>query len=144
MVLRNVERGEVVEVVLDLRTRGDVEARAAEQRLDAQPRARHRVQPSRLLAPSRERDIDAAFDEPTLDVGALELRAARLDGAGQLLLRLVDARPGRGTLGGWHAAALPQLLGEGPPLAEPAHAHALERGRIRRGRNLGARRGGEG
>ena len=35
MVLRHVERGEVVEVVLDLRAVGDLEAERAEQRLDA-------------------------------------------------------------------------------------------------------------
>ena len=38
MIRRDVERFEVVEVVLDFRTRGDLEAGAAEQRLDAQPR----------------------------------------------------------------------------------------------------------
>ena len=44
MVLRRVERGEVVEVVLDLGAVGDVEAERAEERLDALQRARDRMQ----------------------------------------------------------------------------------------------------
>ena len=35
MILRRVERGEIVEIVLDLRAVGDREAQRMEQRLDA-------------------------------------------------------------------------------------------------------------
>ena len=58
MVLRHVERREVVEVVLDLRTVGDVEAERAEQRLDALQRARDRMQRSGVDAAPRQRDVE--------------------------------------------------------------------------------------
>ena len=51
MIRRDVERFEVVEVILDLRTCRDIEAGAAKQRLDAQPRLGDRMQAARLLAP---------------------------------------------------------------------------------------------
>ena len=50
MIGGDVERFEVVEVVLDLRTRGHLEAGAPEQGLDAQARPGHRMQATGLLA----------------------------------------------------------------------------------------------
>src|SRR5579864_1385657 len=130
MILRDIERGEIVEVVLDLRPRGNVEPGATEQGLDAQPRARHRVQSSRLLSPARKGHVDATLVKLALDVCALELRATRLECALQLLLRLVDARTGRRPLAGRDRAERLQLLGEGSLLAEPAHACLFERAGI--------------
>ena len=68
-----------MEVVLDFRTFCDIEARTAEQRLDAQPRLGHRMQPAALLAAAGQRHIDAAGGQLRLDGRALKLRAARLD-----------------------------------------------------------------
>src|SRR5579864_9038246 len=130
MILRDIERGEIVEVVLDLRSRGNVEPGATEQGLDPKARARHRVQPSRLLSPARKGHIDATLVELALDVCAPELRATRLECALQLLLRFVDARTGRRPLAGRNRAERLELLGEGPLLAEPAHARLLERAGI--------------
>ena len=56
---------------------GDLEAGAAEQRLDAQPRLRDRMQPAALLAAARQRDVDAPGGELALDVGAARAPRAR-------------------------------------------------------------------
>ena len=58
MVLRRVERGEVVEVVLDLGTVGDGEAERAEQRLDAFQRARERMQAAAAATAAGQRDVE--------------------------------------------------------------------------------------
>ena len=130
MVRRDVERLEVVEVVLDLRPGGDLEAGAAKDLLDAQPRQSDRMQAAALLAPSRQRDIDAPGGELALDLRALQRLAPRLDGGLHALLGLVDALAGRGPLGGRQAAQGLQLLGEGAFLAEPAHPRLIERAEI--------------
>ena len=147
MIGGDVERLEVVEVVLDLRTRGDLEAGAPEQRLDAQARPGDRVQAARLLAAPGQRHVDAPGGELALDVGArCELRAPRLDAPpAPRCLRLVDARARRGPLGS--ATALPerlQLLGERALLAQPAHAHVFERREVAAGGDLGAAPGRSG
>src|SRR5579863_5218066 len=80
VIRREVERLEIVEVVLDLRTGGDLEAGAAEELLHAKPRERHRMQAPALLAASRQRDIDTAGSELALDVRTCQCLAARLDG----------------------------------------------------------------
>ena len=77
MIGRDVQRLEVMKVILDLRPLGDLEARTPENLLDAQTRLRDRVQSAGALAPSGQRDIDGAGREPAVDRGALELvRAA--------------------------------------------------------------------
>ena len=53
MVLRVVERGEVVPVGLDLRAVGDLEADRAPDRLDALPGADHRVDAAAAAAARR-------------------------------------------------------------------------------------------
>ena len=72
MVRGDVERLEVVPVVLDFGTVLDREAGVAEQRLDAPARAGHRVQAAGLLAAARQRHVDAARGQLALELGALE------------------------------------------------------------------------
>src|SRR5271163_3398939 len=55
MVRRNIERLEVMEVVLDLRPRGYLKARLHENPLDAQTRASDRMYAALLLPPARQR-----------------------------------------------------------------------------------------
>ena len=52
------------------------------------------------------------------------------------LLRLVDPLAGRGPLGRRQRAERLQLLGERAFLAEPAHAHLIERGEVAARGNL--------
>src|SRR5487761_202536 len=100
MVRREIERLEVVEIVLDLRTRGDLEARAAEDLLHAQPRQSDRMQPAALLAAARQGDIDTAGGVLALDLRARQCLAPRLDGGLHALLGLVAPLASRGPLGG--------------------------------------------
>ena len=67
MIGRDVQRLEVVEVVLDFRTRGDLEAGAPEERLDAQARLRDRMQPAALPRRAGQGDIDAPGGQLRLD-----------------------------------------------------------------------------
>jgi hypothetical protein len=83
-----------------------------------------------LLATTRERDIDAAGGELSLEGAARERRAARLDGGLHLSLHLVAARTRSRALGSAEAAERFELLGERALLAEPAHARRLERRKI--------------
>ena len=63
MVRWNVERFEVVELVLDLRTVRDIEAHAAEDALDALERARHGMQRARRLTAAGKRHIERLCGE---------------------------------------------------------------------------------
>src|SRR5205807_7157524 len=79
MIGRDVERFEVVEVVFDFRAGGDLEAGAAEQRLDTQPRLGDWVQSPVFLSAPRQRDVYATRGKLEVRLGALELRPACLD-----------------------------------------------------------------
>ena len=94
MVLRRVERGEVVEVVLDLRTVGDGEAQRGEQRLDALQRARQRMQAARAGAAAGQRDVERLGGELRGELRVGERLAARVERRFEPRLRLVDPRAG--------------------------------------------------
>jgi len=87
MIGRNIQRFEVVEFVLDLRTLGDLKAGAPEDLLDAQPRLRDRMQTALRLAAPGERDVDRAGRQLLLDQRVRELGAARFDRRLQRALR---------------------------------------------------------
>ena len=79
MVLRLVERGEVVEVGLDLRAVGDVEAERAEDRLDALERARDRMQAADAAAAAGQRDVERLLRELRVELRVGERLAARVE-----------------------------------------------------------------
>ena len=66
---RNVERREVVEVVLDVGAFGDGEAHVAEDRDDLVQHLADRVDTALQRRPDGKRDIDALVGEPRLDGG---------------------------------------------------------------------------
>jgi hypothetical protein len=143
VVRRNVQSLEVVEVVLDLRTLGNLEAGTPEQRLDAQPRARERMQAAAPLAAPRQRDVDAATRKFALDRRALELGVPGRQGLLEALLDRVDRLPRLASLGDSEPADALQAQRQLALLAEELHAQFLERGeRIARA-NLRERRGRE-
>ena len=78
MIGRHVQRREIVEVVLDFRALRDLEADFAEQPLDAQSRARDRMQAAVAFAATVERHIHPVGLQPGLDVGRIEHRTARI------------------------------------------------------------------
>src|SRR6185437_9907493 len=137
---RNVQRLEVMKVVFDLRSLGNLEAGALEDALDAQPRQRDRMQSAERLAAPRQRDVDRAGGERLPDRGLLQLRTARLEPLLDERFRRVDAGAGGTPLGLRHRAQTLQLLGERALATEPAHAHLLEGGQIGAGRDLSQRR----
>ena len=108
MIGGNVQRFEVVEVVFDLGTGGDVEARLAEQLLDAQPHLGDRMQAAARFAAARQRDVDAFLRELRGDVRLLELGALGFDEAAwsSSRTRLIRAPASLR----WSAASLPSSL----------------------------------
>src|SRR5262249_47375749 len=119
-----------VEVVFDLGARGHIEAGAAEQRFDAQARARDRMQPAAFLAAAWKRHVDAADSSPrpTRPRSRTALPATIPPSA--LLFRAVVFLAGAAALIGGKRTERFQLLGERAFLAEPAHAHVIERDEV--------------
>ena len=127
----DVERLEVVEVVLDLRAFRDAESRPAEDCLDSQARARHRMKAADRLSAARQRHVDCAAAELTLERDSVELRAPRIEGSRDAVLRLVDRGACALALIGRKASETLQQLRHGALAAENLHAHRIERGKIR-------------
>jgi hypothetical protein len=90
MVRREVERAEVVPVVLDFRAIGDVIAEPRKDRADAIERARDRVQSAAIAVAAGQRDVDAFGDEARRGFGAVEFVLARGKRVGDALLRQID------------------------------------------------------
>src|ERR1700682_1615837 len=90
MVGRDVERGEVVEVVLDLRPLRHLAARTAEDRLDPQPGARHGMERTACGPASRQRDVEPAGGERALDPLPFEPLAATGGGGGGRVARRAE------------------------------------------------------
>ena len=143
VVRRDVQRLEVVEVVLDLRTFGDLEAGTPEQRFDAQPGTRDRMQAPAPLAAPRERDVDAATREFALDRCALELGVPGREGLLETLLDGIDRLPRLASLGDGEPADALQAQRQLALLAEELHAQLLERGERVARADLRERRGRE-
>ena len=94
MVLWRVERREVVEVVLDLRPVGDVEAEGGEERLDALQRERERMQAAAAGTATGQRDVERIRAELPGELRVGERRASRFECGFEPGLRVVD--PGAG------------------------------------------------
>jgi hypothetical protein len=94
MVRRDVEGGEVVEIVLDIRPLGDREAHLAEDRRQLVDRLADRMDaPGRL---GRAGSVTSIRSRPGARRGRpRERAAARLDGRGDLVLDGVEAGAGR-------------------------------------------------
>ena len=98
VVLGDVQRFEIVKIVLDLGTLGDVETEFAEHRIDAVHRERYRVQAAGRLAPPRQSDIHRFASQLSGDRGIRQRRLARFDLFLHPLLGAVDRLAGRGPL----------------------------------------------
>ena len=141
MVGGDVERLEVVPVVLDLGPALHREAGVAEQRLDAAPRAAHRMQAARLLAPARLRDVDAAGRELALEFGLLERRLPLGHDGRERVPRRVDARTRLAALLGSETPERLEQRGHRALLAEQLDLERLDGGEVRAGGNAAARVG---
>ena len=132
MVRRHVERGEVVEVVLDLGTVGDFEAERAEQRLDPLDRARDRMQAAGAAAAAGQRDVDRVAGKLPGELRVGECVATLGERFLDERLDMVDARAGRRALGSAQFCERFHVLGNLARLAEVFRLRVLERRGIAR------------
>ena len=140
MIFRRIERREIVEVVLDLGTIRDFEAKRAEQGFDTIERARDRMERADTKTASGKRDIQRIGGERARQLCVRQRRAPRVQRRLQLGLRFVDRRAGGGALGGGQLGESLQLFGERARLAEIACLRVFERRRIVALREFGQRR----
>lgn len=95
---RNVQRIKVMVVVLDLRPGSNGKAQLGEKGFNAFDGARNRVQATVFHPPTRQGDIDGLLREAGIQRRRLQRRLTGVQGLLNLLLGLVDDRPGRRTL----------------------------------------------
>ena len=131
MIRRNIERLEIMKIILDFRTGGDLKSRLHEDPLDSQARASHRVQAARLLAAARQSHIDGARGKLGAQRLPLQAFAARLQGLVNRGLRFVDLLSGGRPLGGRQLAQAFELLREQALLAEKPYSHFFQSARYR-------------
>ena len=99
MAFRNVQGGEIVEIVLDIGTLGDLEPHLAENGDDLVDGLAHRMDASFDLRAGRQADIEALAREPGIERRLAQHGFAGLDRCGKHILELVQAlarlAPGR-------------------------------------------------
>src|ERR1700744_4798848 len=79
MVWRDIEGGEVLEVVLDIRTFGDAETHLAENGDDLIDSLADRVQATFALGAWRQRQVDRFEGQPSVQGGLFEIALASTD-----------------------------------------------------------------
>ncbi len=127
VALIHVERGEVVPVVLDLRTRGDREAEIGEDLGKLVHHLGNRVDRAFGQRARGQGQVDRLARKLRFERGSLERGLARLECLSHFGAHRLDARARLGALLGRH---LPQRLeGKADPalLAERCHALLIER-----------------
>ena len=128
----DVERLEVVEVVLDLGPLGHAESGAAEDRLDPQPRARDRMQPAGRLAAARQGDVDGAgATARESSAAASSSRAARIERGGDAAFASLIAAPADCAPPPAACRGLSGNSVSSPFLPSDGNAHVIERGQVR-------------
>ena len=98
MVVRDVQRGEVVEIMLDLGAGRDGEAQRVEQLFDTLQRQRDRMQAANIGATTGQGDIQRFGSELERQLALLQGVTACLQGRFYLLFDDIDTRAGGGTL----------------------------------------------
>jgi hypothetical protein len=143
MAGREVERGEIVVVGLDVGTFGDRKAHIGEDRGDLVDHLADRVDAAALgrrLAHG-QRHVDLFGGQPRLDGGIAQLRLAGGDRIGDAGLQPVDGRACRLALFRAHRTERLQPFRDRALLAERRHAHRLDRGLVAGRLDLGHQRG---
>ena len=144
MVRREVQRLEVVPVVLDLRPFRQLVAQPAEDAGDALQGAGDRVQASALAVAARQGDVDGFGRQARIQGRVFQQRLALAQRAGQRVAGLVDRFTGGLALVGWQGAELLELRGDAAALAKQGHAQLFQRIGALCGGHIGQRLGGEG
>ena len=143
MAGREVERGEIVVVGLDVGTFGDREAHIGEDRGDFVDDLADRMDaaPFGGRLAHRQRHIHLLGGEPCLDGGVAQIGLAGGDGICDAGLQAVDGRPCRLAFLRAHRSQRLQPLRDRALLAERRHAHRLDRGLVAGRFDLGHQRG---
>ena len=132
---RDVEGGEIVEIVLDIRPLGDGESHLAEDGDDLVDGLAHRMDAALGLRARRQSDVDPLLGEARVQRGPGEVRLARVQGGGDRLLQGVEALAGLAPLLGAEAAEGLHELGDLALLAQGLDPDALQI--LQRGCGLG-------
>ncbi len=107
MILRDIQRFEIMKVILDFGSRDHLESGLGKDALDPQARARHRMHAARLLTAARQRHIDGALGKLPRHRRLLEADPMHLERGLDRRLRIVDALARGRTLGGGRAPPTP-------------------------------------
>src|SRR4249919_318633 len=134
MVRREVQRLEVVPVILDFRAIAQLEAEAAEDVGDALDRAADRMQAAAAGVEAGQRDVNGFRGEACIEHGIFQLDLALAQCRGEHVARLVDRLAGGLALFRRKRAELLELGGDAAALAQQGDAQRFDRiGRFRRG-----------
>ncbi len=126
MVSRNIERLEVVEIVLHFRPLDHFETQLRKQLLDAQGGAGNGVQTTTVLPPSGQGHVHRLTGQPPFGFRRLQCLTPDLQSFLYRLLGAVDGLAGRRALFGGQPAKRFQLLGEHALLAQIADPNLVE------------------
>ena len=128
--LGNVERGEIMPVVLDFGTFGDREPQIGEDFGKFVHHLADRVNRTPWGFARGQRQVELLGREALVELLILKRGLASTDRSGNPLAPRVDRRTFGGALLGGHAAQRLQLRGDLARLAERRHAQRLERGKV--------------
>ena len=127
---RDVERGEIVEIVLDVGAFGDRKAHLAEDRDAFVGGLADRVQMAGRARAHRQGDVERLGGEPRLQCGIIEFRLARLERRGDRVLDLIQRLTGGAARLRFECAQTLHALGDRALAAKRGDAHRLQRAKI--------------
>ncbi len=125
---REVQGGEIVPVVLDVRPLGDREAHLGEDRDQLVHHLHGRVHPALAPRARRQGQVDMLGRQPGLQLGGLQLGLARPQGGGDAVAQAIQQRAALAPLLRAQRAHPLEQAGDGPGLAEGLHAQRLDGG----------------
>jgi len=131
MIGRDVQLGEIVVVILDVRTLGDGEAKIGEDRGDLVEHLRNRMNATLRFGPGRQRDVDRLVAEARIQSRIAEFDFACGDGVRDFIAQAVEQRTIDLAFVRLHGAERLQKLADRPFLAERCHADRFQCGFVR-------------
>ena len=132
MAGREVERGEVVEVVLDVGTFSDGEAHVGEDGGEFLEHLHHGMQRADRLEARRQGEVFAFGFEARIQRRRFEVGLARIECCGEAILEAVEGGAGNLALLRAHAAELAHQKRDAALLAQFGNADGIERCFVRR------------
>ena len=143
MVFRDIQRGEVVEIVFDLGSGPHAESRVTEDLLDPEPGAGDRMPSAESGTAAGQRDIDRIRREPGCQGIRFERLTTRIETLLDGLLGLVDGLTGLWPILRREGAEALEQRRKLSLLSEIGNAHRIERGQLGCRVDFGVRRRNE-